>query len=103
MSFALQVLIAAVSLLAVTLALASWWLCSSANTPLPTGHQHLLTLDEHTKTHLVCTTIACGFEMDLPRGAPRKLTERLDWARGLGLLPWQNGRSVAFLEALRAD
>jgi hypothetical protein len=61
-----------------------------------TNHRLVLT---ETLDELECLT--CDFMMPLPRGAPQEPSKRLEWAEAVGVLPHQEGRSVAFLEALR--
>lgn len=103
MSWGYQVVASSLALLAVTLILASWWMCGWAD-KVAEPHSHLLILDPNDiKAQVMVCKCGCGYEQDIPRGAPQEPVERIQWARALGLLPWQNGRSVAFLEALRAD
>lgn len=61
--------------------------------------QHRLILNNLYLDRISC--MDCQFDMELPRGAPESLSQRVEWARQHGLLRGSGGVSVAFLEALR--
>lgn len=59
---------------------------------------HSFTLHPITLDKLSC--MLCPYDLPMPRGAPQKPPETIEWARVHGLLWGGGGRSAAFLEAL---